>query len=244
MSIEIFFFSLAAIIAFMPTFWDMKVKGKNLNWWTRLTLAGKIYIIAFASFFGTGLYLTVKSHNESVIKELKSNERIKSDSLLMSNLSVRVNKLYLSDSNYRAAIKKGGYKYDSIKGTIISPQISIQNIKDNGRAIQNNAPNQGIQNLGDGDIYLNAKKELTDNGKAVIVNEINKLTTDWGVSCCILSMHHKGNGDIVFNQIKDILDSKNVKYDIIFSEFNGLNAPNGISYSIKDGKLKILVGDY
>jgi hypothetical protein len=244
MSIEVFFFIAAAMVAFMPTIWDIKVKGKNLNWWKRLTLAGKIYIIAFVFFFGTGLYLTIKSHSESVDKEITSKERIKSDSLLMSNLTVKVTKLYISDSSYRAAIKNGGYKYDSIKGTIVNPRINIQNVQNGGRAIQNNAPNHGIQNLGDGNIYVNAKKELTEEGKNLIISEINKFTKDWGVTCCIISMHHKGNGDLVFSQIKGILDDQNVSYDITFSENNGQAPPNGISYSSKDGKLKILVGDY
>jgi hypothetical protein len=244
MSIETLFFIVAALVAFIPTIWPMKVEDKNFNWWKSLTLAGRVYIIAFAFFFGTGLYLTISSHNESVVKEIKSNEKIKSDSLLMSNLNLKVAKLYSSDSLYRSAIKKGGYKYDSIKGIIIKPQVNIQNIQNNGRAIQNNAPNQGIQNLGDGDIYLNAKKELTDKGKNLVITEINRLTKDWGVSCCFLSMHSKGNGDIVFHQIKDILDSQSVPYDITFSEYDGQPPPNGISYSSKDGKLKILVGDY
>ncbi len=160
MSIEIFFFIAAAMVAFMPTVWDMKVKGKNLNWWKRLTLAGKIYIIAFVSFFGTGLYLTISSHNESVVKEIKSNERIKSDSILMSNLTSKVTKLFSSDSLYRSAVKKGGYKYDSIKGIIIKPQVNIQNVQNNGRAIQNNAPNFGNQIVGD--INLNTGRKFDD----------------------------------------------------------------------------------
>ena len=128
-----------------------------------MTIAGKIYIIAFVSFFGTGLYLTIKSHNESVVKEINSKGKIKSDSLLMSNLTLKVTKLYSSDSLYRSAVKKSGYKYDSIKGIIIKPQVNIQSVQNNGRAIQNNAPNFGNQIVGD--INLNTGRKFDDNSK-------------------------------------------------------------------------------
>jgi hypothetical protein len=92
---------------------------------------------------------------------------------------------YISDGSYRGAIKKGGYKYDSIKGTIISPKINIQNVQNNGRAIQNNAPNVGNQHVGD--INLNATRTFDDRSKIEILkilkgkeNKKNKYNVCYG----------------------------------------------------------------
>jgi len=149
MSIETLFFIVTALVAFIPTIWPMKVEEKNLNWWKSLTLAGRAYIISFVFFFGTGLYLTISSHYESVIKEIKSKKRIESDSLSMSNLTIKVNELYRSDSTYRS-------KYDSLNRIIIKTgESSIVNT--------GNLNNNSHQNTGD--ISVNELWKLSANDK-------------------------------------------------------------------------------
>jgi hypothetical protein len=75
-----------------------------------------------------------------------------------------------SDSLFRIALKRGNYKYDSINGVIISPKINIQNVQDNGKAIQNNAPNFGLQHLGD--INLNTARKFDDEGKRELLQRL------------------------------------------------------------------------
>jgi hypothetical protein len=136
------------------------------------------------------------------------------------------------------AIKKKGLKFNESTGEI----TNIQKIENGGSGIQNNGPNYGIQNIGD--IYVNAKKELTDKGLEMVVGEINQYYQKFNASGYILAMHGKGNGDRVFQQIKAQFDNQKLAYDLVQNNFDGNAPPQGISYSLEDGKLKILVGDY
>ncbi len=212
MSIQVFFFIAAAMVAFMPTIWDMKVKGKKLNWWTRLTLAGKIYIIAFALFFGTGLYLTVKSHNESITKETISKSKNYQDSIkfelrhqetlerlgFLSSAYERANK---SDSIFKVALKRGNYKYDSVKGIIVSPKINIQTVAKDGRGIQNNEANLGNQFLGDiQNLNVNeirASKQQLDE----IVYDTEVLMKKENLTCLIVELNMASNAKALYSQI-------------------------------------------
>lgn len=239
---EILLFILAAIIGFIPSFMDIKDDNKDLNWWRRLNWAGRIYVILFIPFLGTGVWLTLVGNSHAELRERIADKNHKTDSLSIAILTQKVFSLSASDSAFKSALKNGGYTFDSVRGRIESN--NIQKVESGGRAIQNNAPNQGIQNLGDGDIYVNAKKELTEKGKQLVISEINKYTKELNVDCCVISMHSKGNGDLVFHQILKIFDDSKIAVDITYSEFNGQPPPNGIMYSVKDGKLKILVGDY
>jgi len=236
MSTEVFFFIAAAMVAFMPTIWDMKVKGKNLNWWNRLTSAGKIYIIAFGSFFGTGLYLTINSHNESLVKEITSKERIKSDSLLMSNLRKDVTKLVKSDSLYESAIKKSGYKFDAINGVIVNR--NFQQVEKGSSAFQNNATNYG--NQAGRDINLSNEKKLNSEEIKELIESTKKIMSDSSLNCLEIFMEARSNGNKVYAQIMDAFTKAGFKpmggvsHDSMIEE--------GIVYRIRNKCLKITVG--
>lgn len=219
----------------MPTVLDMKVKRKKLNWWNSLTGYGKIYIIAFGLFFGTGLYLTIKTHSESVVKEVASNKRIKSDSLLMSNLTVKVSKLYASDSLYKSAVKKGGFKYDSINGVIINPQV---NIGKDGSAIVNYTSNQGLQ--AGRDINLSNERKLNNEEIKELIESTKKIMSDSSLNCLEISIESRSNGNRVYAQIMEAFTKAGFKpmggvsYDSMIEE--------GIIYRIRNKCLKITVG--
>lgn len=228
MSIEVFFFIAAAMVAFMPTILDMKVKGKKLNWWKGLTIYGKIYIIAFASFFGTGLYLTIQSHNESLVKEITSKNRIKSDSISMSNLTVKVTKLYLSDSLYRSAINSSGFKYDSINGIILNSKV---NVGKDGSAVVNYASNQGLQ--AGRDINLTTSEKVwSDNDLRKLLTDMKKFADINNISKVIFALEISISYDsFVMNQIKTEL--KNNGYTIIDFQQRNLNKISNNKYDLE-----------
>ena len=236
MSIEVLFFIAAAMVAFMPTIWDMKGTDNNLNWWNRLTLAGKIYIIAFVSFFGTGLYLTINSHNESVVKEITSKERIKSDSILMSNLRRDVTKLVKSDSLYESAIEKGGFKFDSVNGVIINPQV---NVGKDGSAIVNYASNKGLQAARD--INFNSEKTLTRDDLDQITFEVKRIMADSSLKCLNVFYESRSNGSIIYNQLHSAFKSQGLSPMGGVSQMKFIE--EGITYRIdKNRCLSVIVG--
>lgn len=233
MAFQIFLFIVAAITAFMPTIFDMKVRGKKLNWWRSLTVYGKIYIVVFLSFFCSGLYLTIKSHNESVAKEVLSINRIKSDSILMSNLTVKVNKLFLSDSTQRV-------KNDSLSKVIRT--LNKQIIQSGGSGLQNNAPNYGIQAARDVNIGTDVELSQADLQKGL--NMVNQLVTQHKLDKKVLFMMNQlSNGQKAAKQLSDFLKSNG--FDIMF----GMSlAPMGsgmtITHDPQENIVVIAVGEF
>ncbi len=242
MSIEVIFFSIAAIIAIMPTFYDMKVRDKYLNWWRRLTLAGKIYIILFIGFFGTGLYLTVRSHNDSALRDKISRSRILSDSVLMAGLTLKVNKLYTSDSSYRAALTNGGYQYDSLNGRIVSIKNNTQVVKgNNSSGFQNNAPNYGMQAARD--INIGREIELQETDLIEALNMANQLITQFKLSkTALLMVHQLSNGKKAAKQLAEFFESNGftVMHGVSMGQIN-----NGItiSHDLQEKSVVVLVGE-
>jgi hypothetical protein len=236
MSVEMFFFIVTAFVAFIPTIWSMKKNtSKKIIGWKNLTLAGKIYIAAFAVFFGTGLYLTIKSQIESREKEINSAKHIKSDSTSMVNLTIKVTKLYSSDSTYKSAIKKGGFKYDSINGIIISPRINVQKIGKGGSGIQNN--NSSIYGPQAGrDLIINGgERILNDQGISLLLEKTKKYKS-WRIR---LNPSIKAGATMV-EQIREVLIENGYQvfpksFDVtIMDSFDGMTFVESLEDKILD----------
>lgn len=203
-----------------------------------INIEGKWIIAGFAIIFliGSAFIFVGKwnelqeDHSEAVYRK-NADDNSKQQNASINQLRTEVKSYRKSDSTYRR-------KYDSARQVI----GNFQKIEKGGRGIQNNAPNYGLQNLGDGNVYIGGDRTLTELGKQKILGDIAYLTNAYNVNCCYVGLVQNSNSPKIYYQIVELLESKGYILSQSPMVGRGKKMTNEIEYEWKEGVLYIFVG--
>jgi len=233
------------ISTFMTVRRTKKRDKQPLNNW------GVAAVLFLMLTFVLGVYFLVDDKRESLRMEcVASNEsaKVSSDLASIKNDNKIIQKeletARLADSTVRADIKKSGYQYSG--GKVTPLQQNIQKVEKGANAIQNNAPNSGIQNVGDnndnshqntGDItvdkrtIVNKQWELSDPDRQHILGIIDSLMVEFDLEELRLELCSNGNGQVFYDQLLKALQDGgyNPKYGI---DLGATKLPSGILYVV------------
>lgn len=240
-------FTLVALGLFfgaVPTFWDMRRQDNMPK--RPLTTQGKIVACIFFILLPLSGFFLYQDKKAEFEKEHKADKRAKLDSISQVNLSKKIDSVKnelvsfaKSDSVYKSALNKGGYKL--INGKIVSPQQNIQKIEKDGKGFQNNATNYGTQIVAE-NVQLNSTKELTEDQLAHILLQIDHWMKVYNTKC--LNLEYIDNADIrILNQLIDKLNRSNYKFTTT-KVIGRIGNDFRIKQSFKEDCLRITVGDF
>ncbi|HTC01394.1 MAG TPA: hypothetical protein VK705_12000 [Ferruginibacter sp.] len=111
-------------------------------------------------------------------------------------------KYRINHSNFKIFADSGKAKFEIINSTTY-----IQKIDSGGRGFQNNAPNSGIQSLGDVTIQADQEWQLGDVYKGFILRKIEKMRADSNITSKVILFGKttNSNAPLFTSQLREFL---------------------------------------